>query len=290
MKVIYYNGADNGICGHFAVSLSNLCVGWENILKEADTEDDVEIILNSCYFDGHAFDYVFEQNRKIREQQKVITLEETHRSPILLQPIYIHFAQRKIHRNDVFEQLPHLKTILSKLSFQDEVENDFSSFIENNKIGKNSLGVHIRITDMNHVHPEHGVHHFDDYVKIIDQIHHSYDNIFVASDNIESIQKMKDLYPDKVVYFDDTVHVESTETANHLIKVVQQWKQHGDPWNQRSSPWTREDPRAWQEIFREVMVLSRCGFLLGRSSSVSLCAILFSDDFNLCSKYRLVGS
>jgi len=91
-----------------------------------------------------------------------------------------------------------------KLGFYDKLK--LKSYMENivsdkiNKLGKNYISVHIRRTD--HVILAKSKSKYttdDDFIEFIDK-HDSNSNIYIATDNLETYNKFKKLYPDRIKF------------------------------------------------------------------------------------------
>lgn len=130
------------------------------------------------------------------------------------------------------------------------------------EINERTLGVHIRLTDMNTGHG-HGVFSFGDFIKAIEEVRGEYDNIFVACDNDESLQKI----PWPVI--SNAVIRYPYETADTEFLTDYYYKEIGHP-------------RIWHDSFLEMICLSRCGGMIYRTSSLNWAAMCFgSPDMKL---------
>lgn len=162
--------------------------------------------------------------------------------------------------------LPKLKSIVSKIKIKDEIirEVDRIMSVESGK----TLGVHIRLTDMDRCHGDiYGFKSFDDYLEKIKEVVESRDieAIFVASDNLESIKKIEKIYGNMVNYAQDMIRSpqEKTEltpfffpsgTENNFTNI-----------------------QFWKEALIECLALSRCDCLVYRVSNLSIASVVFSD-------------
>lgn len=102
---------------------------------------------------------------------------------------------------------------------------------------------------------------FEDFLNEIQKIKDEGKKIFVASDNNESLSKLKSLYNDDIVYVDGFLRGE-TETEDTLILQKNHFK----------------DVKLWEEAFIEMLLLSRCGTLICRTSNVNNVAIIYSNN------------
>lgn len=144
------------------------------------------------------------------------------------------------------------KKIVSKLRFTENFNRKFNSYLEKLNIDENYIGVHIRLCDMNIHHGDaYGTLVFEDFLNEIQKLKEEGKKIFVASDNNESLSKLKSLYNDDIVYADGFLRGE-TETEDTLILQANHFK----------------DVRLWEEAFIEMLPLSKCGTLICRSSNV----------------------
>lgn len=125
-----------------------------------------------------------------------------------------------------------------------------------------TLGVHIRAGDMNDLHPVYGKYYIEDYIEKIEEVLKSedIDQIYVASDNFDSITQIEKRFGN-VVYYDCKLRDRSDRSAPDLI--------HGGG--------GLINPLLWEEIMIETINLSRCSQVICRVSNVINAAILFSD-------------
>ena len=105
-----------------------------------------------------------------------------------------------LQRYDLRKYINYL--INKYLKVSNKINNKVTEIVNKNFNNKKILGVHIRQTD-HHVHGE--LLKIDQYIKSIDKQINSYDILYVMSDNIESIIKLKDLYKDKLFYLPDII-------------------------------------------------------------------------------------
>lgn len=128
-------------------------------------------------------------------------------------------------------------------------------------IDKSTLGVHVRLTDMNITHArDYGIASIDDYIKAINDLNHK-GNIFVASDNDESLIKLKKEFGDKILYIDNMIRGKTEiehVTQLHLDNV--------------------KGKDIWLEAFLDMILLSKCGTLICRSSNLANASIIHADN------------
>lgn len=165
-----------------------------------------------------------------------------------------------------YNRLSELKKISSTFKFQDFILDKVNTFVNENYINKNTLGVHLRLTDMNIYHPSYGVITIDNYISKIKEYLESnkeIKNIFLASDNEESINIIKEKIPNyPIIWNSDSYRVKNIVDDNFQFQV--------DNLN---------NPDFYQKNVIEALILSKCGILIHRISDFANFSILFSESF-----------
>lgn len=154
--------------------------------------------------------------------------------------------------------LNRLKTIVSKLKIKKSVLDKI-----NPNIDSSTLGVHIRLTDMDIYHPNGSNASLDNFynntVKIISQ-ENGLDKIFVASDNDSSL-----------THFKNNLDIMYNEVSNRSKS----------PSDSKYQTELQIDMAAsecfWVDSFLEMLSLSKCGKLLYRVSNLSNASVIFSN-------------
>lgn len=203
--------------------------------------------------DLNMIDFIFDQPKRTEKY----TRQADYRGPSSIENRKLNLLVEANQPDILF-----LRKLARKLKFNKRIKKLIKN--EESKIDfKNSLGVHIRLTDMNGTHPEHGEVNFNDFAKNINLIleeHPEINTIFVASDNNESIDKLIRRYKDRIKFIPNLMR---TELEN------------GDSFKlQRKSMHTKT---FWEESCLDMMMLSKCKYLLHRTSNVANAALVFSD-------------
>ena len=198
-------------------------------------------------------DFIFDQPKRTEEY----TRQADYRGPSSIENINEQLIVEANQPDILF-----LRKLTRKLKFNKRIKNLIK--IEESKIDfKNSLGVHLRLTDMNWLHKEHGEVNFNDFAKNINLIleeHPEINTIFVASDNNESIDKLVRRYKDRIKFIPNLIR---TELENSNSFELQRKNMHTKTF--------------WEESFLDMMMLSKCKYLLHRTSNLANAALLFSD-------------
>jgi hypothetical protein len=154
------------------------------------------------------------------------------------------------------EKFYKFKAIASSIQFNKELA-DLVKFYS--KLIKDPcIGVHVRITDMYEIHPDYGNYSSNDYIAALKKYPNSY-NIFVASDNDESIKKLVDVFGDRVFYVPNLKRMGLENDSSYELQVE----------NISSKSF-------WHEAFLEMILLSMCDTLICRTSNLTNAAIIFS--------------
>lgn len=129
-------------------------------------------------------------------------------------------------------------------------------------INSSTVGVHIRLCDMNLAHKEeYGILTLEDYIEAIQkEITYSDTNIFVASDNEESLLKLQAVFGNRIRYVPRLIRAKTEIEDSSKLQAF----------NFRSV-------KFWQEAFLEMLLLSRCSKLICRSSNLANMAIVSSN-------------
>ena len=149
------------------------------------------------------------------------------------------------------------RNIFSKIKFNKELYTDILN------IKDNTLGVHFRTTDNNVCHNAKTPVYYKDYKKKIDEIikNKKIDKIFVASDNKESISKLKKDFNLEILSYNN-------QTIRDFENSIEQ--RFGDSfYNTRLN---------YIESFKDIITLSKCHFLLFTYSNFPNLAILLSEN------------
>lgn len=222
---------------------------FSKMMLGAQTAKHLNINIENCYFtiDGYAenpLDYIIDQ--KLSSDH--IPIHQTH--------YHQYSSTNQIHLNNNFDGLHRIATSLNyRKEFLDLVDAESKKLMINN----DTIGVHVRLTDMNIHHPEYGIIHYEDYLTSIKNIMSEKSNLFIASDNNESILKLKHTFGDKIKYVENMIRAEM-ENENTV------------PFQYDNM--TNKD--FWVQSFLDMMLLSKCTTLICRTSSLSNMSIMTS--------------
>jgi hypothetical protein len=167
------------------------------------------------------------------------------------QNILAHSYSNKIE-NSVY--MDAYKNALKKISLNNEMIKIFQK--HKSIILENMSGVHIRLTDMNELHPEYGTHSFEDYRNVISELP---GKVFVASDNKESINKLVSEFGEKIVYIENNFRAEN-ENDNIFQMQLDNFS----------------NKNFWQESFLEMYLLSLCKTIVCKTSNLTNTAKIFA--------------
>ncbi len=144
------------------------------------------------------------------------------------------------------------------LRLQPEVEGYIEESIQ--KLAKGNeqlLGIHFRGTDFKRNYNGHPVSlTVEDYGAVIDSLlDKGYEKLFIATDDMEALERFKELYGNKLVFFEDVIR--STEKETVMKSVSERTEHHY---------------RLGLEVLRDMMMLAKCDSLIAGLSQVSIAA------------------
>ena len=150
------------------------------------------------------------------------------------------------------------KAVASKLKFREDVIAQANNLFANINT-ETTLGVHVRLKNINGHSYENTF--FDLYREQIDLAirRYGYEKIYVAADNRESLQKLSDMYGDKLI------------VNNSLLPDTEQ---------DDFSKWEFENffkKAYWRDTIVDCLALARCSHLICRTSNFSNAAIVFGN-------------
>ena len=168
-----------------------------------------------------------------------------------------------------------LKQIVNKNLLKPYIIDKVNYYKELFNITENTLGVHIRLTDMDSIHPGHGILTIDSYINAIDKLlktNNNINSIFIACDNNISIHKIKNYYANSDISINYIVDSprnpeEYCDNSNNIIETFN---------NDLS-----EDRNNHVKIMIEMLVLSKCSYFIHRTSDFANFAIIYSDTFKI---------
>jgi len=185
--------------------------------------------------------------------------------------IPVHYVDYTFYKaNENKEKLELLKTLVHKNELQPFILEKVNKYTDEFHITENTLGVHIRLTDMNHIHgADYGSYNIESYISKIDDMlekHKNIDHLFIASDNDISIGKMKKYYNDKIriSYIEDCTRNPEEHCTNSNFMIDNMNKNHST---------------YHIEVFTELLVLSKCSYFIHRISDFANFTIIYSDTF-----------
>ena len=140
---------------------------------------------------------------------------------------------------------------------------------KNTFIDNNTLGIHLRFTSMCLHNNTYGDVTIKDYITCINKYIYKYNikNIFIASDNCESIKKIENIFENvKINYFNNFSRQKNEKYINNFDFEV----------NNRNN-----NENSYTEAVLESIMLSKCKYLIYRVSSVSILAQLLSNNIKI---------
>ena len=237
-----------GIFGRFVIGMRSLMASNQKI-------DDIE----NLYFyvqerEENPFDWVFDQTKMENPDKKIISTINPR----------LNTYKNLFGDKELLKLRRALRDVKIKDSLLERINPD---------IDEKTIGIHIRLTDMNVFHGhQHGNFLYGDFRNKLVNVMKTgqYDKIYVASDNDESIEKLKKEFD--IIYYDGLINRSPTESE-------------GRQYNKRlkNNHYTQQ---YWEESYLEMLSLARCGGMITRLSNLNNAAIMFSRE-NLKHVYGL---
>ncbi len=167
-------------------------------------------------------------------------------------------------------------TIQKYVRVKKNIQEEVDSFIEKN-FTKNTVGVHLRLTDKAVCHikygePETGTpvelelykNHIEEYLNSNED-----SSVFLATDSKVGLNFMKSAFGDRVHFIEDIIRSDGDESVHVDM---------GGNGIQKA-----------KDVLMDCLLLSRCNYVIKGISNVALCALFFNKDlksFNLNSHYK----
>ena len=162
-----------------------------------------------------------------------------------------------INNTENHHNLDKYKKIITKFSFKKELIEEIEGYQKSLCIDENTVGVHVRLTDMNIYHlSDYGYSDFNSYLNRLNKT----DNYFVASDNEESLNKLIEIFGDKIKYVPNLIRTKNEKEDSLNLQLT-----------------NFKNKNFWKESFIEMMLLSKCGSLICRTSCLASASIIHSN-------------
>lgn len=252
---IYIDALGGGIFSKLMLVLQSI----ETQVRNVDAINNIYIEVNDARsagypFYGNPFNYVFEQDIKLHYETTI---------PCRYLPAYDNNAYFLNSHT-----LVRLRTIASKLQIKESVLSKVPDF------KGNTLGIHVRLTDMNLHEDIYGASNIQTYLKTIASVlqTENFDNIFVASDNENSISAIQTIYPNIVVN-SDISNRNPDENAGDYFE-MQLRELHSE--------------KFWISTFVDMLSLSKCNSLVYRLSNLNNAASVFSETLTKSHKVQSI--
>lgn len=165
---------------------------------------------------------------------------------------------------DVLRDMAWFKRASALLTFNSEPMRLANEFFDVHINTENTLGVHIRMTDMNTAHPWLGLVLIEDYYAQIDKAlaeNPNINKIFVASDNREDARKIVARYGGMVVWRDSAYIMENSNDDHQEICKQESYI--------KNNPTYTNDPVFYVDCIVDALILMKSKYLIGRTSTLN---------------------
>ncbi len=171
------------------------------------------------------------------------------------------YTDHDILTTKMVEQFNRFRLICDKIKIKNSVLDRV-----NKNIDENTIGVHVRLTDMAAYHPEHhNQHTTQNYIDKIDSILTSNNKLFIASDNVESLNTLKKYYGD-IVLTNEVGNRHHMEGGGKDYGLYMAREMHTKSF--------------WEDSFLDMISLSKCSTLIYKPSNLNNTSMGFSKTIN----------
>jgi hypothetical protein len=254
-----------GFAGNIFIILNSLMYITENDELHVDMEtnecccsDETQTLFNT----KNCWEFYFNQTTKDSISSEIDSL---------LRPrIYYNNSGFFMHPEKFIE----LKNKFWKnFELKEGIKNEIESFHENNILGKKTLGVQVRLTDMKHYHNVSPIEKYIDKINEILSSNPEIEQIFLSTDDSEVIDYLENKINKKIIYYKNMFR--ATKDDPHL-----------HPYDRFNSKRPVHKYLLGVECCQEIFTLAKCDYMLKADvSSISIVAIILSQ--NIKKVYKL---
>ena len=156
---------------------------------------------------------------------------------------------------------------------KEDIKNEIDSFYENNILGKKTLGVQVRLTDMKHYHNVSPVEKYINKINEILLLNPEIEQIFLSTDDFEVINHLKSKINKKIIYYENMFRATKDEPHLH-------------PYDRFNSERPMHKYLLGLECCQEIFTLTKCDYMLKADvSAISIVASILSE--NIKKIYKL---
>lgn len=163
------------------------------------------------------------------------------------------------------------KKFFEQYKIKEDISNEISEFEKKNFANDIILGVQIRTTDLMASGMNHNLEYFFKRIEIVTKIHDNISKIFIATDNHEVIKLCKEKFNNKTILClenIDRAHSINDKNGSHYRINI-----HDNVYNNRKY----HNYLCGKEALIDMLLLSKCDYLIKSKSTLSDLAILFSE-------------
>jgi len=197
------------------------------------------------------FDWVLEQDPNMNIHKTLIGR---------VTPLHSQFLQIP----DFDTKFKNFKTLVQKLKIKEDILNNVNPLVDSD-----TIGVHVRLTDMNKLHSNYGVLTTDSFKRKIEEVIKTSgkEKIFVASDNSASIEKLSKHFD---IIYNDVSNRSNDEEGRGYNKYLRE---------------NSGEKSLWEDTFLDAISLSKCGELIYTPSNMAIASVLYSNTIK--TKHRI---
>ena len=228
----------------------------------------IAMVMNSLYFMGEECESVYIDFSK---KELMNWVGSNPYDEVFKQSLSEDYEQVSCWGNVLFDwdasDLEDIRnTVKPYFHFNNDLMDEVNEF---NNVGADTLGVHVRMSDMNSWHGDQfGYVYYDNYIYEIDYMlakNSSIKNIFVASDNKETLDKLIGHYGN-IIYHPNVSRTDNEHEVGTEAELRRKGHKRMEGFDNFYTP------------FIDMLLLSRCGYFIGRKySNFSIASIMLGS-------------
>jgi hypothetical protein len=265
MYVLEFNKISNnhkfagvGFAGNIFIVLNALTEINDNQKLFVDMKKNQCVCTESddfIYNTKNCWEYYFNQNEYPKNVKRIFDSVTCGTMSYNDQNLFIN-SERFINLKNKF---------FNSFSLKDNIKSEVDNFYDINLKNKKTLGIQIRLTDMKHFNNVSGLDNYINTIKKILNDNKEIEQLFISTDDINAIEKIKNLFDIPVLYHKNFYRADNI-------------KKNLDPYERHDYIRQHHNYTLSKECLVEVLTLTKCNYFLKADvSALSMVAIILSE-------------
>jgi hypothetical protein len=246
-----------GFAGNIMRVINILLCGYDKV--RVDTTNNKTICCNG--YDDNSWDNFFNQKYEHQDKAKIINGEVDCGSRL-------YYKKNYKHNDDII--LKAKKLFFSNFTINQNIIDKVDEFYLNNMVNKTTLGVQVRLGDMQKNHNTANVVIYEKRINDILNKHKDIEQIFLATDDDIAVNHLTSKIKIPIIY---QKNIYRDSSSNPYRRISDERENH--------------NYRLCEEVLMDILLLGKCEyFIRAHVSSVSNVSIILSD--NIKETYNLL--